>query len=110
MKGLKSISDTEDGLDVLVGIRAEFLAEAAHVDVERTGADLRAVAPDAHQQRLARNNLAGMLDEEREQVVFLAGEDHALGVENGGLLREVEREVLVAVGRHWIHIDRKRSH
>src|SRR5690348_6043109 len=43
MKGLKAVPDTEDGLDVLVGVPAQLFAQAAHVDVEGAGADLRTV-------------------------------------------------------------------
>src|SRR5262249_51816320 len=49
MKGLESVPHAEDRFDVAVGIRAEFLTEAADMDVEGAGADFGTVAPNAHQ-------------------------------------------------------------
>ena len=46
MKGLEAVADAEDGLDVLVGVGAQLLAQAADVHVEGSGADLGAVAPN----------------------------------------------------------------
>ena len=49
MERLEAVPDAEDGLDVLVREPAQLLAQPAHVDVERARANLRAVAPNAHQ-------------------------------------------------------------
>ena len=61
MERLEAVSDTEDRLDVLIGIAAQLLAQTAHVHVERARADLGAVAPDLHQKRFARNDFARVL-------------------------------------------------
>src|ERR1035437_5959214 len=61
MERLEAVSDAENGLDVLIGIAAQFLAEPAHVDVECARADLGAVAPDLHQKRFARDDFARVL-------------------------------------------------
>src|SRR5262249_31817883 len=60
---LEPVSDPEKRLNVLVGISAQFLAQAADMDVQRTGPDLGSVSPDAHEQRVARNDLPGVLDQ-----------------------------------------------
>ena len=107
MKGLKAVADAENRLDILVGVVAELFAQAADVDVERARADLGAIAPDAHQQRLARDDLAGVLDEQRQQVVLFAGEDHALRSRMAACCVEIDGEMLVAIWRNGINMRSK---
>ena len=45
-KRLKAVTDPKDRFDVSLGVNTELLPKPADVDVEGTGADLRAVAPD----------------------------------------------------------------
>ena len=61
VEGLEAVADTEDGLDVLVGVAAELLAQTADVHVQRARADFGAVAPDLHEERFARDDLARVL-------------------------------------------------
>jgi hypothetical protein len=58
---LEAVPDSEDGLDVLIGERAEFLSQPPHMHIECASLDIRAIAPDAHEQRVARNDFPGML-------------------------------------------------
>ncbi len=74
------------------------------MDVERARADLDTVAPDLHQQGIARDDFARMLHQQREQIVFLAGQRHLLGVEYHSLLSEVHREMFVAVRHYLVNI------
>ena len=43
MERLEAVSDTENGLDVLIGIAPQFLAQPPHVDVQSARTDLGAV-------------------------------------------------------------------
>ena len=86
---LETIPDAEDGLDVLVGIHTQFLAQPANVNIQRSGTNFGAVAPHTHQQCLSRDDLPGMLDEQRQQIVLLTGQGHTFAVQGGQLLVEV---------------------
>ena len=61
MERLEAVADAEDGLDVLIRIATQFLAQPAHVDVECARADGGAVAPDLHQKRITGDDFARVL-------------------------------------------------
>src|ERR1019366_9839436 len=61
MERLEAVSDAEDGLDILIGVATKLLAQPAHVDVEGARADGGAVAPDLHQERVARDDFPRVL-------------------------------------------------
>src|ERR1035437_3314418 len=96
---LETVPNAEDGLDVPVGIAAQFLSQPADMNIQRAGADFSPIAPDLHQQSFPGDDLAGMPDEQRKQGILLARQAHALGVQYGGLLIEVEREVFITISR-----------
>src|SRR5262249_51398655 len=97
--GLEAISDSEDHLDVLIRVPTQLLAEPPDVHVQDAGANVGTVTPDLHQQGFPRNDFANMLHQEGEKLVLLAGEDHAFGVQDRALMREIQDEVLVPICR-----------
>src|SRR5450755_2928682 len=72
-KGLKPVSYAENCLDIAAAVLAEFLAQPADMNVERTGADLVAVAPYAQQEGVASDYFTCVLYQQRQQVILFAG-------------------------------------
>src|SRR3712207_4225020 len=66
-----AVADVADRLDEGVATVLELAAQAADVHVDGAGAAEVVVAPDALEQRLAREHLVRVLDEEAEQLVLL---------------------------------------
>src|SRR5215510_3715870 len=64
------VADPPDRLDRRLR-PAQALTQGADVDVDRARVDLVLVAPDAMQQRVAREDRAGALDESSEEVELL---------------------------------------
>src|SRR3984957_8622738 len=71
---LKPVADTEDGFYIYAAVLADLLAKPANVYVQRPRADLVVVAPDAKQQYLTLHHVAGILNQQLQKVVFLAGQ------------------------------------
>ena len=69
---------------------AELGAQSADVDVDRARAAVVLVAPHAREQLLAGEHLAGMRDEELEQLVLHVGEVERLAVDRGLVRLEVQ--------------------
>src|SRR5579871_1650565 len=63
---LKTVSDPEDRLDVLVRIHAQLFTQPPDVHVQGSRADLGAVTPDLHEQRFPRHDFGGVLHQQRE--------------------------------------------
>src|SRR6266571_4229735 len=55
-------------------VRLELLAQMPNVDLKHVGVDLAAVAPDALQDLLAAQDLAGVTQKEHEEIVLLGGQ------------------------------------
>jgi hypothetical protein len=67
----------------------ELGADAAHVDIDRARAAVVVIAPDAAQQRLAREHALGMRHEELQQLVLHVREVHGPLVDRDLVGREV---------------------
>src|SRR5207302_391207 len=64
--GLKTVADPKYRFNVLLAVAPELFPQAADVDIQRPRADLVIVTPDSPQQGIARNDLARILDQQRQ--------------------------------------------
>src|ERR1700691_3795635 len=71
---LKPVADAEDSLDVYAAVLADLLAQPANVHVQRSRADLVVVAPHPQQQYLALHDIASVLNQQFQKVVFFASQ------------------------------------
>jgi hypothetical protein len=95
--GLEAVPDAEDGLDVLIRIPAQLLAQAPNVYVERTRPNFGSIAPHPHEQRLAGYDFPCVLNQQGQQIVLLTGQSNALGIQYGKLLIEIDGKMFVAI-------------
>ena len=86
---LESVPYTEHGFDVGAAIVAEALAQAADVDVQGARPNIRAVAPDEHQQSVTRDELAGMTHQKCQQGEGFESEFHPRAIEQYGFAVEI---------------------
>ena len=60
-EALEAVAHAKYGLDVGIAVGEELLAQPPDVHIQRAGADVLPVAPDALQQNVAGYDLAGVL-------------------------------------------------
>src|SRR3989442_1207843 len=94
-KRLKSVTDAEDGLDVLLTILTEFLPQAANVHIERARANLVAITPDAHEQNLTGDDFTGVLHQQGKQFVLFPRQNKAMRIESRVLSDEIHFQVRI---------------
>jgi hypothetical protein len=80
---LEPIPDAKNGLDVRIPVREQLLSEAANMNIQRASPNIFSVSPDTFQQDLTRDDLSGIVYEQREQFVFLASENDLPQINKG---------------------------
>src|SRR4051812_5142374 len=86
------IAEAGDRLDQLAGFRAELFAQARDVRIHRAGGDVRAIAPDALHELLARDDAPRGFEEDVEQIEFLRPELDLLAADRDGMLVRIKAD------------------
>ena len=95
-RGLQLITETVNGGD---RFRAQFLAEALHMNVHRSGLARRDVPPGGPQKLVPGNGFAGVLRQLAEQAVFLFGQREAFSVHVDGAVGFIQIKLRVVALR-----------
>ena len=96
-KRLKPVTDTEDGFYVRYAVRAQLFPQPANVYIQRAGPDLTTIPPDAHEEDVPRNDFSGVLNQQREQLVFFPREPQPAGIEDSKFAGNIYFKVRVLV-------------
>ena len=107
-KGLEAVAESNNSLQVLLAVCAELGAQPANVHIQGSRLDLVAITPHARKEHFPGHDLAGVLDQQREQRVLLAGKHQMMCIQRRHLAVKVQAQmcVLVAGRRVWCGLHR----
>ena len=98
----EAVAGVADGLDVTSGGGAELCSEAADVDVDGAGAAVVVVAPDAVEEGVAGDDVAGVGHEVAKELVLHIGEGDGLTGDQRLEVGEVQSEVAGGEKAGWV--------
>src|SRR5689334_3075999 len=95
--GLEPVADTENCLDIKLGVLAELLPQAPDMDIQRARADLVAIAPDTLQKLPSSDDFAGVLHQQSKEFILLTRQPQSLQIDRGGLTLKIEIQVHILI-------------